>query len=752
VRSRSGSRRAGTWALLITATVGLALVLAAAIASAAQILPSPGSLTTPSVSVPQATVPPAGTPTVSAPPLSAPSLSTPSLPTPAGTVPSVSIPQATAPSVSTTNSSTPRSGVSGASRQSAASLGRQAATEPARLTDTASGSDSTGPPSAFSASEAAGGEPGSASTALSLPAERARAVSGAGDFKPPNKNASASNWTRYLRRLVGTLRGCLSSLTPHAQRILGWRTGEGASHAQSEVQVARRLGTNLTRVRHLESDAATALRLSAATGGCGRAPVSASGRSSEIAAASTRAIQDLASRPRADQAGTRPQTAQGRGDPDVRTAARTGRSKQRLRPTIRIENSSLPTLANSKSGFPLLLIVLVVVLAGASTLLLLRRSLVPSYVDAARRRRLGRSSRRGALGSGPSTQVQSLGAGDPQWRIASDPAATSPAAPVVAGGGMAPVPRDDTDRALERGMDLAEQGDLAGAADAFREADNAGDATAATNLGVVLEDQGDFDGALAAYRRADARRDGAGTFNLAALLEERGDLPGAIAAYWRADARGDPAAPAHLGAILEVRGDIDAALTAYRRADARGDAGGAFGLGQLLEELGDAPGARAAFSRADDRGDAGGALNLGGLMQAEGSTQEALEAFLRAEQRGEPGGATRAGLLLERSGNVQAALDAFRRAVERGDVEASVHLGLLLAERGDLRGALAAFARADEEGDATGAFNYGVLMVEHGETGAAIAALQRAEERGSDEVAKSARALLAELRGGVRVD
>jgi tetratricopeptide (TPR) repeat protein len=62
---------------------------------------------------------------------------------------------------------------------------------------------------------------------------------------------------------------------------------------------------------------------------------------------------------------------------------------------------------------------------------------------------------------------------------------------------------------------------------------------AASNLGVVLEQQGNLDGALDAYRRADQRGDANGAFNLGVLLAQSGDPSGAQAAYRRALERGE---------------------------------------------------------------------------------------------------------------------------------------------------------------------------------------------------------------------
>src|ERR1700749_1405732 len=68
----------------------------------------------------------------------------------------------------------------------------------------------------------------------------------------------------------------------------------------------------------------------------------------------------------------------------------------------------------------------------------------------------------------------------------------------------------DAGTPAERGDEFAGGGDLAGAEAAYREADAAGDAQAATKLGLILESLGRRDEALAAYARADERGAGRG--------------------------------------------------------------------------------------------------------------------------------------------------------------------------------------------------------------------------------------------------
>ena len=320
----------------------------------------------------------------------------------------------------------------------------------------------------------------------------------------------------------------------------------------------------------------------------------------------------------------------------------------------------------------------------------------------------------------------------------------------------------DATGAFNLGVLLGDSGDLDGAEAAYRRADERGDEAAASNLGALLKGRGDLEGAEAAYRRAEERAHPGGAFNLAVVLAERGDLEGAEAAYRRADERGHASAASNLGVLLAARGDLDGAEVAYRRAvergdpagasnlgmlleergdptgaevvlrraDERGDATSAFNLGVLLEKLGDLDGAEAAYRRADERGYASGAFNLGVLLEKRGDLDGAEAAHRRADERGHAGGAFDLGVLLADRGDLDGAEAAYRRAVERGDLAGACNLGMLLEERGDPKGAEVVLRRADERGDASSAFNLGVLFEERGDLDGAEAAHRRADERG----------------------
>jgi Sigma-70, region 4 len=408
-------------------------------------------------------------------------------------------------------------------------------------------------------------------------AERAGAVSGNGNLKPPKKNASAKAWNRYLRRLVRVLGECVSSLTPQAQQILTWRTGHGPGRGESEKQVARRLGVTLSRERRLESRAAQALRLASAAGRCGQSPVQVSVSSALLSGAPPEVLQDLASGTDGSPAAETGISSPASGHLSQPKAAGSGGSKSGTTPAITIQKSSLPSLPTAGSGFPWLLVLLAALATGALMLGASRRSLVLAYVETSRQRRRAGSAHRG-------TEV-GAGSADTAGDAASDGTAAEAA---VAGAASA---------ASEAAGPLESLAGWVAAGEATR-------AASPIDRGQELESQGDLAAAMAVYSRADADGDARGACRVGRLLESRGDMAGAIAAYSRADERGDPKGSISLGILLAERGSVTGALDAFERADRRGNASGAFNRAVLLEEQGDIHGAVAALRRAYERGDA----------------------------------------------------------------------------------------------------------------------------------------------------
>ncbi|MFZ1996022.1 MAG: hypothetical protein WAU75_18065, partial [Solirubrobacteraceae bacterium] len=262
-------------------------------------VPSPRGVaaTVPTVTVPPVSVPSVTTPQVTTPQVTTPSVTTPSVTTPRVTTPTVTTPRVITPTVTTPHITTPpvnrpvSSPSVGAPRITAPAVGAAGSGAPSALrgsgsaahasepSSTSSPGSPAGPVGAVTAGGSAAGATGglaatggpraSANLARRLTPSAADAVLGK-SLRVPGKHASPAVWTRYLRRLVGRLGGCLSAVAPQARRILVWRTGFGGGPAGSQRQVARRLGVGIVRERRLEREAATELRTTTSAGGCGR--------------------------------------------------------------------------------------------------------------------------------------------------------------------------------------------------------------------------------------------------------------------------------------------------------------------------------------------------------------------------------------------------------------------------------------------------------------------------------------------------
>jgi len=137
---------------------------------------------------------------------------------------------------------------------------------------------------------------------------------------------------------------------------------------------------------------------------------------------------------------------------------------------------------------------------------------------------------------------------------------------------------DTAAAAVNRGVDLAQGGDLEQAVVAYRRAIELEpkDAIAHYDLGLALERLGQFDAALVHFARAheltpnDQHRRGlvGAHINHGVALAERGDGAAAIAAYRRALAIDDTSANAHrnLGLALDDAGDRAGAIAELRRS------------------------------------------------------------------------------------------------------------------------------------------------------------------------------------------
>ena len=225
-------------------------------------------------------------------------------------------------------------------------------------------------------------------------------------------------------------------------------------------------------------------------------------------------------------------------------------------------------------------------------------------------------------------------------------------------------------------------------------------------------------------------------FNLGVLCQERGDLEGAEEAYRLADERGEPSGAINLGSLLQDRGELDEAEAAYRRAHEGGNPTGTFNLGNLLlhrgnllREKGDFEGAEEAYRHADELGNAHAACNLGRLLKKKGDFEGAEEAYRHADELGSAFGAFKLGSYLWEKDDLEGAEAAFHRADERGDADGAFNFGVLLFKRGDRDGAESALRRADDRGHPRAPLNLATLLFESGDEAAAVAAIGRAMER-----------------------
>jgi len=298
-------------------------------------------------------------------------------------------------------------------------------------------------------------------------------------------------------------------------------------------------------------------------------------------------------------------------------------------------------------------------------------------------------------------------------------------------------------------------------------------AVAALNLGLLLARQGDVAGARAADQRAIDSRNAdvapKAAFNLGLLLEQQGDLAGAQAAWQQAiDSRHPSAAPPaafRLALLLEELRDLDGASAAYRQATdsdhPEAAPAAAVRLGALLENQGDLEGARAAYQRAIDSGHhthaPQAAVNLGGLLEGQGQVASAKAIFERVLDSGHvevaPKAAFNLGVLLQRQSDSAGARAAYQQALDGGDPEsalsAAVNLGPLLVEQHDLVGARAAWQRVIDSGQIDlipmAAFNLGMLLEQQGDLTGARAAWEQAVGTGHVDAAPRAALLLGLL-------
>lgn len=173
-----------------------------------------------------------------------------------------------------------------------------------------------------------------------------------------------------------------------------------------------------------------------------------------------------------------------------------------------------------------------------------------------------------------------------------------------------------------------------------------------------------------------------------------GDSAGELEAYRQADELGDAEAAIFLGNALRRCGDVARARAAFRRAEDRGHREAAMSLGNLLSDIGDKEGAKAAYLRSIEAGSTIAALNLGLMLAGDGQPDEALGYLRRAAEGGDPAGFWGIGRIHEERNDWAVAAEAYRRGAELGDAACAYGHGSALYGLGDIAGSRAAFERA----------------------------------------------------------
>lgn len=186
----------------------------------------------------------------------------------------------------------------------------------------------------------------------------------------------------------------------------------------------------------------------------------------------------------------------------------------------------------------------------------------------------------------------------------------------------------------------------------------------------------------------------------AAACAAAGNSAGELDAYRQADELGDAAAAIFLGNALRRRGDIGLARSAYQRAEGRGHPEAAGCLGNLLSDVGDKAGAKAAYLRSIHSGSIIAALNLGLMLADDSQPDEALVYLRRAADGGDPTGFWGIGKIQEGRGDWAAATAAYQQGAVLGDAACANGLGIARYQQGDLAGSKAAFQQAAELGHA----------------------------------------------------
>ena len=283
---------------------------------------------------------------------------------------------------------------------------------------------------------------------------------------------------------------------------------------------------------------------------------------------------------------------------------------------------------------------------------------------------------------------------------------------------------ESADAAFQRGLQLEQRRDVAGAEAAYRLADERGSAEGASNLGVLLYERHDVSRAEACLRRADARGSASGAFRLGVLLEDSGNLPDAEVAYRRGVTRGNPHAVDNLRLLLRKRGDVAGAreLPDVERPKRVDNAVGNvwelnLALGIEAAKTGKIDSAIDVFRTIAEHAPAAfagsAAFCMGHLLHQKGDVEASMKPLRQAVVSAPPMHALPAalllGALLAKQGDRAAALALLRPVAESCHPEhgqsAELCLGGIYESAGDTASARAAYGRARTYGDPVGRMN-----------------------------------------------
>jgi len=245
----------------------------------------------------------------------------------------------------------------------------------------------------------------------------------------------------------------------------------------------------------------------------------------------------------------------------------------------------------------------------------------------------------------------------------------------------------------------------------------------ATALGVVLDQQGDLAGAEEAYRLAIHTRQPdmspLAAVNLGQILDRRGNFAAAAQAYQLAiDSRHvdqAPLAAMNLGVLRQRQEDPVGAEQAYKLAIDSGHSNWApkalYNLGVLRRQRNDVAGAEQAFQLAVESGNPESAprsaVSLGTLRQDQGDLSGAQYyyqlAIDSAHTEETPKAALALGVIRFQQGDLVEAEDAFRLVIESGHTRyaprAAFDVGVVLEVQENLVGAEQAYKLAIDSGD-----------------------------------------------------